>query len=103
MNLRHGMALLLHAYWNRDQLLMWAERSSSSGPAPAPELRATVGELSPDGLLASVAAETTDRLWLPCDERGPLSGSATTSEPANNGAVATLVGELRAIQITALV
>jgi non-specific serine/threonine protein kinase len=102
------MALLLHAYWHRDRLLLWAERSSPTSAEPrlatAEELRAAVGELSPDGLLASVAQELSERLWLPADERGPIACSAAAAAHAGHGggAIATLVGELRLVSVPAL-
>jgi hypothetical protein len=70
-----------------------------------------VGELSPDGLLASVATEAAVRLWLPCDAEGaPISCAASTAAVAESGngengrgaGTATIVGELRAVQVPAL-
>ena len=66
----------------------------------AAELRAAVGELSADSLLASVAVETETNLWLPCDERGPIFCATAGQE---KGEVATLlVGELRPVTMPAL-
>lgn len=41
------------------------------------DLHAALGDVSPDGLLASIAAEKELRLWLPTDSQGPL--------PSNRG------------------
>jgi hypothetical protein len=110
---RVALLQLLHAHWHRDRLYVHGERSSSaaaegSALAGAEDLRAAVGELSPDGLLASVASDEAVHLWLPCDAEGaPIScGSAATRTAAGNGngdgGTATLVGELRAIEVPAL-
>src|SRR5436305_663924 len=81
--------LTLHAYWHRDQLLLWGERSTaaegSAALATAGDLRAAVGELSPDALLASVAVESRQRLWLPCDARGPIGCAAARAAPDDPG------------------
>jgi hypothetical protein len=102
--------LLLHAHWHSDGLYLHGERSSpaGTGPAAVTELRAAVGELSPDGLLASVAADAAVRLWLPCDGEGlPIScavaaGATPSAGNGNGGGTATLIGELRAVEVAAL-
>jgi hypothetical protein len=50
--------MALHANWNDRSLLLW-------GGATAAELRDLLGQISTEALLASVAQETTIRLWLP--------------------------------------
>jgi hypothetical protein len=96
------MALTLHAYWHKDKLFLWGERSHPPDAlAGFAELRAAVGEMSADALLASVAGEAREKLWLPCDEHGPIgccaAGTAKGRDDTN-----LLVGELRAVQIAAI-
>ena len=75
--------------------------SDAAPPVGAAELRASVGELSADSLLASVAVETQANLWLPCDERGPVFCAPSAGQ--ENGGVATLfVGELRPVTLAVL-
>src|SRR5690348_15916704 len=101
----------LHAYWHRDRLVLWGERAGDAGTAlaTADELRAVVGELSSDALLASIAVQGRQRLWLPSDAGGGPIGCAAASarltrgdgrEHGSGADVATLVGELRAIDVT---
>ena len=97
------MALTLHVHWHHDRLFLWGERDDGAGPlAATAELRAIVGEWSADALLASVAGEARERLWLPCDEQGPIACSIRESGAPELGG-ALLVGELRAVEVGALV
>ena len=90
------MPLRLHAHWNIDRLFLWGERDGGTGLAAPEELRAGIGELSADALLASVAAEGMDALWLPCDSQGPIYCAAV--QPGQS-----TIGELRIIEIPGLV
>src|SRR5258708_4601099 len=95
------MALTLHAFWFRQRLWLWSEtvRALPNGGAAADEaavaeLRAALGEVSPDGLLAEAAAADVARLWLPCDERGvPIACGVAAGRPVESEqqSVATLV------------
>src|SRR5688500_2553515 len=68
--------MALHANWHDRSLLLW-------GGASAAELRDLLGQLSTDALLASVAQETTLRLWLPRDGKlEPSELSALRFSPA---------------------
>src|SRR5947209_1558870 len=103
------MALRLHAYWHDNQLYLWGERLANGGDGGtgephADELRAAVGELSPDSLLASVATESTCRLWLPFDEHGVITSIAAESltPRARDQEGAVLIGELRATSVICL-
>ena len=85
---RDGMALTLHVFWHRERLLLWGERAGFGELARQAELRAAVGELSADALLASVALECRERLWLPCDEGGPIHcGAAETASAGGDGSL----------------
>ncbi|MBN2562763.1 MAG: DEAD/DEAH box helicase [Phycisphaerae bacterium] len=87
--------LALHGIWWRSRFHVWREQyavSDSSAPCvsapeaadddtraidhpaalPAAELHAIVGDISPDGLLASIADESSIVLWLPCENGVPL-------------------------------
>jgi hypothetical protein len=68
------MILALHAFWHRSLLHVWGETSRGEHPfaADPTQLRAVLGEVSPDALLGSVAVESGARLLLPCDQSGPL-------------------------------
>src|SRR5262249_1187596 len=46
---------------------------AARGLASHAELRDHVGQLSSDGLLASVASEAALSLWLPTDDQGPVT------------------------------
>ncbi len=98
------MAITLHAHWHDELLYLWGELPNHPHPqlmAGTAELRDAVGELVADALLASVAVETQEKLWLPCDEHGPLFGS--TPAPVSEGhTTAVIVGELRVVQIPCL-
>jgi superfamily II DNA or RNA helicase len=85
----------LHGIWWQARFHLWGERAaiedstvsragavkkpgSRSRPLRHPtalsaqELHAHVGEISPDGLLASIADESSIDLWLPCVDGVPL-------------------------------
>ncbi len=78
----------LHGIWARSGFHIWGEDtavdSHSSDAATnghtenhpfairADELHAVVGDLSPDGLLASIAHEDSLRLWLPQESGSPI-------------------------------
>jgi superfamily II DNA or RNA helicase len=96
------MALTLHVHWFGENLYLWGERGNPAGRLAGPEeLRDAVGELSADALLASVAGETTQTLWLPCDEQGPILSSIAVAASGSRD-TALLVGELRAVNAPAL-
>lgn len=88
-------AITLHAVWRQSRLHLWGERGrlpldaavapitrlhGTVGEAPAhlpaalsaEDLHAIVGEISPDGLLASVAEDSRLALRIPCIEGVPL-------------------------------
>ncbi|NOX59685.1 MAG: DEAD/DEAH box helicase [Planctomycetes bacterium] len=80
----------LHGIWFRSALHIWGENAgidpadcaSENGEHPAATsveaLHAILGDLSPDGLLASIAREGSLRLWLPVVNGVPvLSGAAS--------------------------
>ncbi len=54
------------------------------------ELHEAIGDLTPDGLLASIAAEGSLRLWLPSSEGRPLSSRPETLENNGDASGATL-------------
>jgi hypothetical protein len=93
------MALALHAHWLNHTLYLWAESAAPPrwGALPASELRATLGDLFSDSLLASVAVQTQLELWLPCDSSGPIP-SLFVAEPSAPPTAATL----QAVRVPAL-
>src|SRR3954468_20734004 len=62
------MSIFLQANWHDQSLYLWARSDGGRGPADLAALRAAVGEVSSDALLASVAAEATLAVALPVDE-----------------------------------
>jgi len=101
----------LHAIWRGGQLHLWGEHSPSteeSTRAPLEgagaqihphaltpgQLHAAVGELSPDALLASIAAEGSLTLWLPARAGRPLPSSAGDGPP-----VGAAVGSNRVVPV----
>src|SRR4051812_39469578 len=68
------MSISLQANWHDQSLYLWARsEAGAQGPAAAAAadlaaLRAAVGEVSSDALLASMAAEATLAVALPVDE-----------------------------------
>ena len=96
------MAITLHAHWHDERLYVWGARSTGAEPlADLAELRDAVGELAADALLASVAIDAREKLWLPCDERGPLFSSEGRAESGVD-ITAVMVGELRIVEVSAL-
>ncbi len=81
----------LHGIWARSGFHIWGEDTSTeanlaaassngrSRPHPfaiqANELHAVIGDLSPDGLLASIAHEDALRIWLPQESDLPVSST----------------------------
>lgn len=93
----------LHAIWRGGQLHLWGERFPSAVDAArvpldgagarmhphaltSGQLHAAVGELSPDALLASIAAEGSLTLWLPARAGSPLPSCADNGAPAGASA-----------------
>ncbi len=99
--------VVLHCIWFDSTLHLWGERASAQlggeedlhddceaaiegklrhpdalGPV---DLHAVVGELSPDGLLASIAGESSLDLWLPSRDGVPLSCRDLDFEPDEVG------------------
>jgi superfamily II DNA or RNA helicase len=95
---------VLHAIWHQGHLHLWGEiplgenRSSAAevcadagldadavadhpSALDGPELHAVVGELSADGLLASIAEDSSLDLWLPADGGGPVPSRSTDAAP----------------------
>ncbi|HNO78054.1 MAG TPA: DEAD/DEAH box helicase [Phycisphaerae bacterium] len=88
----------LHGIWVRSNFHIWGEVAAVDGgvviaptngqsdahpfAVPTDELHAVVGDLSPDGLLASIAHEDSLRLWLPQELGVPVSSqkAATLEE-----------------------
>ncbi len=87
----------LHGIWVRSSFHIWGENAAFDDGAviaptngrsvahpfavPVDELHAVVGDLSPDGLLASIAHEDSLRLWLPQELGAPVpSQKAVTLE-----------------------
>ncbi len=92
----------LHGIWFRSGFHIWGEGESVAGHAVSPPtngdaewhpcaipvdaLHAMVGDLSPDGLLASIAREGAIELWLPREHAAPvLSTRAHTLEELPTG------------------
>ena len=109
--------IALHGIWSPPTFCLWGERlargTPDAGPAQRPfgqsagngahptalscsELQAAVGEMSADGLLASIATESALHLWLPCAGRVPV---ASDRRRANDPGGPT---ELRALCVPAL-
>jgi len=63
---------LIHANWVRETLHVWGHADDGT-PLPCELLRQSVGEWTPDGLLASVGVEDALVLWLPSVEGKPAS------------------------------
>ncbi len=74
--------IVLHSIWFDSTLHLWGERTDLDDCSSVPsgvhpravcpqDLHAVVGELSPDGLLASIAGEGSFELWLPANADGP--------------------------------
>ena len=97
------MAITLHVHWHDEKLYLWGERPTSAEPlADLAELRDAVGDLVADALLASVAVEACEKIWLPFDEQGPLFCSSK-NRASEGDSSAVIVGELRAVEIPTLV
>ena len=64
--------MAVHALWQDRSLLLWGH-PAARGVAPPADLRDHVGQLSSDGLLASVAQDANLALWLPTDDQGPVT------------------------------
>lgn len=94
---------ILHGIWTSKTFYLWgewcvddspdgnlgsdhaSERQSAKGRHPraltGEPLHATAGELSPDGLLASIAGETELSLWLPTKDDEPLPSKPLEPHP----------------------
>lgn len=111
----------LHGLWHASHFHVWGEesrtdsavptaphepeaRSPSAGgvltvapsrlkPTATEALHAAIGELSPDGLLASIAAESTIKLWIPAIDGIPVPSTAVASSdrPDGDGVQLTIV------------
>lgn len=94
--------ITLHGTWSASRFYLWGERDEQDAPTepsvPATtadngdyerhpnalsvsELHAAAGDLSPDGLLASIADETDLPLWLPCADGFPIPSNQTETGP----------------------
>ena len=88
--------IVLHGTWSTPTFYVWGEETSRKDALSTAELHAAAGDLSPDGLLASIAGETTVDLWLPCDDRGVLRCDQCAA-PADSGEI-----RLEAVTVPAL-
>src|SRR5688572_6880506 len=69
--------MAVHANWQDRSLFLWGQPTADArGLADGAALRDYVGQLSSDGLLASVAQDATLPLWLPADDQGPITSCA---------------------------
>ncbi len=89
----------LHAIWHQDELWLWSDEGAAVGPA---ELRARVGEMCADSLLASIAVESRLDLWLPCDAAGVVMPSASDAPRTDTFLAPTAVSALRLVPADAI-
>src|SRR5258706_10561885 len=91
------MSLSLQANWQDQSLYLWARVGPGDGPADAAALRAVLGEVCSDALLASTVAEGTFSLALPA-RRAPQAANE------DHGNVATeIAAALDVIRVPTLV
>jgi SNF2 family DNA or RNA helicase len=91
------MCSALQANWHDQSLYLWARAEKGAAPVDVSALRAAVGEVSSDALLASAAPEGVFTIALPDqDEEGRSSG--------DGGAVATApLTKFQTASVTALI
>lgn len=95
--------MLLHAIWHPSSLYLWASGTGASADAPVSAagqppphptaeghdgLRALLGDICEDALIASVASAEHLTLFLPSDEIGPLPPGGSTDGSQSGVAVA---------------
>ncbi len=76
---------MLQALWHNGSLQLLADREGAPRFLSHDELRALLGELSPDALLAPVAVASALPLWLPHDDGGVIP-SDRIAQTENGGA-----------------
>src|SRR5260221_10667505 len=98
------MSLSLQANWQDLSLYLWARPWPGAQPPDAPALRAAVGDVSSDALLASAVADGSLMVWLPADDddRAPRQGDSIGG--GNHHATATAVAPgFKTLRVPALV
>src|SRR5882672_890229 len=96
------MSFSLQANWQDQSLYLWARTLPGQQPADAAALRAAIGEVSSDALLASTVPQGTLAIWIWMVGRD--SASPDSSPDHDRQSVATAVASARElIRVPALV
>src|SRR2546423_10715797 len=95
------MSLSLQANWHDQSLYLWARAQPGHPAVDAAALRAAVGEVCSDALLASTVGEGTFALSVPVAQR---AGQAERLNEEQQGSVATeIAAGVELIRVPALV
>ncbi len=110
-----GVMITLHGIWHDHRFHVWGDRREPPaiaaqagagailhpGALPVEDLHAAVGELSADGLLASIAKEASLDLWLPVRDGVPAPAGDRSVSPVDADAGETF--DLSALRVPTLV